>query len=379
MNSQNQQERLSKLKSSLPSSFENHDDKFPDCDLIPIDLESSSEFDEKLASEDPSDVDWPSPSSEEINLPRGPGSHPENEPSVDSLAFYLSYHFYDDYWGIYIKPEGVQYLRKVLDPFFKSFSVRPVDQIKIAKDLLYHHESYHNKIDGFATTLQIVNFTDRVYIDHFTPEYKRSFNDPYGPLEETCANSFAREAVIKTLHNVSHSGDKKAYNAAFREQVNAWFATLPRGYAEASKTPTGWDKKIKGRLLNQYSDTLRPNSKKLSLDQSVWLGTSADNSYTADLIKQRVFWFIGHNSRYLPQKKSAKYPNLKKTRFIKNLKKHFPKKIIVKSGGKHSHIAIPPRTIPYTTKRDWVEDYLIKEICDALGINENYLKRLGVI
>jgi len=370
--SEEEQKKLKNLRqdSHLQSYFEDHDHSFPDCDLIQTHIKSESIIDQVLAEEDFSDAGWPSSSGEEET--HLPGRNPEPDGSIDSLAFYLPYHFYDRYWGIYIKPEGIQYLRKEFSTFFTTFSIGVFDQIKIAKSLLYHHELYHNHIEGFASSLQAVNFIDKIYIDYFHKAYEKSLVSVDGSIEETCANSFAREKLLREefIQTINFSGDKKGLRGSLRNCINDFFSKQPKGYSRASKTKTGWDKSIRGELLSYYSATLdqRSNPYRGSNSNDIWKGTSSDQSYVPNLIKERVFYFIGSNSKYFGQK-SAKYPNLKKKNFIKKLKKNF-EFVREQPGGKHSQLVIPPKTIPYTTKRDWVEPYLIQQVCEALGITE---------
>lgn len=363
--------RLRDFREAMPANFSGHDHVF-DPDILPID----SHLDEELAQEDfqgPSDVTWPTRSQEEIGLPGAP--EPDGKGGcTDSLAFYLPYHFYESRWGIYVKPEGIQLVRAHLGAFFRSMNVPPIDQVKLCKTLLVQHELYHNKVEGVASRLELVNFLDRIYIDYFNSTYRKSFLDPDGPFEETCANTFAREALLKKkfYKDISFGGSAKAFRAELRGAINNFFSIQPRGYCEAALTKTNFAP-LEGKLLSMYTASLPSPTPHISAIDHLWEGTRISESYIDAVELGRVFTYIPPTSRHSPGVQPAKYPNLKKKVFFKNLKKFNPS-IEINPGGKHMQIVIPPNIrIPYTLKRDWVENYLMKEVCAALNVSARQL------
>lgn len=385
-----QEQRLEDLRAEFPRSFENNDEALGAWDVFHTSLDQISTFDRILAESSPSiedgsqfsDEDAPQFSDEERGVPgRLP---PENLVDTDSLAFYLPYHLYETGWGIYIKPQGIRYVQKKFARFFNAFSVPALEQVKFAKYFLYFHELYHNKTEGFSTSLQIVNFVDRIFIDYFFKEYKRQFYSKEGSLEETCANSFAREEMLSKFDKmIQHTGDKKDVKRELRLAINNFFRAQGAGYNQAADTVTDWNETA-GRLLTSYSQTLSQHKSQQSHrthsvqnTKSLWRGTNFPSSYVDGLIKNRVFYFIDSNDECSPNSFSAKYPNTKKKLFFKKLKKIFG--VHEESGGKHNHMKMPSgKTIPYTNKRDWVEDYLVQQVSEALGISEkDLMHRLG--
>lgn len=367
----NMNERLRDFREAMPANFSDHDHVF-DPDILPI----NSHLDEELADEEfqePNDVVWPQRSREEIELP-GTASPNEEGNCTDSLAFYLPYHFYKSRWGIYVKPEGIQLIRAYLATFFRRMNVPPVDQVRLSKTLLIQHELYHNKVEGVASRLELVNFLDRIYIDYFNATYRKSFLDPAGPFEETCANTFARQSLLKKefYKDINFSGPAKAFTTQLRDEINNFFSVQPRGYREAAYTKTNFAP-YEGKLLSLYTSSLPTPTPHTSAVDHLWEGTRISESYIDAVQLGRVYIYISPASKYSPGIQPAKYPNLKKKVLFKKLKKFNPS-IEIKSGGKHMQIVIPPKhRIPYTLKRDWVENYLMKEICTALKVSTREL------
>lgn len=266
-------DHIEKLRVSFPSHFQDRDPDVPDEEFLRIPTgdpdayrrrgddeqqeEQSVGTEAALSVPDPGEVieavladmpvDFPLdpiPENSEGVFRGHPGGLTNDPPhrdggstSIDRLAFYLPFHLYPNWWGIYILPEGIQRLRCELHNFFHAHGVPALDQVKIAKRLLYYHEFYHHATESFATRLEAI-LNQPCYLDGFTPLYRSTFATPRC-LEETCANSYARE---KTIARPAKLGvTKQVYRAA----IDDWFIGSPPGYAEAAGTGTQWASNIR--------------------------------------------------------------------------------------------------------------------------------------
>ena len=180
-----------------------------------------------------------------VNNP--PGGHPGSTSVIDRLAFYLPFHSFRTWWGIYLLPEGILTVRRELTPFFRANGIGGRDQVRIAKRLLYHHEYYHHAVESFGTRLEAI--TNRsVYLSVFTPRYlaTRLTSDCY---EEICANSYARERVLSGLEGIP------APKRGLRDAINQWFDGQPPGYKKAALTTGSWKRVERSRLYEDYLDS----------------------------------------------------------------------------------------------------------------------------
>jgi predicted RNA binding protein YcfA (HicA-like mRNA interferase family) len=164
--------------------------------------------------------------------------------AVELLAFYLPFHCYPDWWGIYIFPEGIQAIRRELSPFFTTHGIAPIDQVRFAKALLYHHEYYHHCIESFGTRLETI-LNQPCYLQGFCIQYRATFGTAQC-LEETCANSYAREKMVGLGFRFGLS------RSIVREALNDWFSGQPDGYAEAAQTDLHWKRDVRWALFEDY-------------------------------------------------------------------------------------------------------------------------------
>lgn len=167
---------------------------------------------------------------------------------IDRLAFYLPFHFYRDWWGIYIFPEGILRIRQELQPFFRTHGIAPNDQVRLAKQLLYHHEYYHHAVESFGTRLEAV-LNQPCYVRGFSPRYQQTAHSSLC-LEETCANSYAREKLLKN-HAALGVGRRDLAAA-----INEWFEGQPAGYREACATTGSWPRTLRPKLYEDYTQAI---------------------------------------------------------------------------------------------------------------------------
>lgn len=143
-------------------------------------------------------------------------------PPIDSLAFYLPYHYYHPvWWGIYIRVEGVVIISKEIRARDSSITFREANSA--ARLFLYYHEAFHHKTECFATRLEVT---------HRRPFFKTGFERYYQDtllksscLEEALANAAALEAVGRKIKNIIL---KKAIFDALLDIIRS----SPPGYAE---------------------------------------------------------------------------------------------------------------------------------------------------
>ncbi|MDB4781141.1 hypothetical protein OAG37_01425 [Akkermansiaceae bacterium] len=266
---------IENLRIDFPGHFKNKDLEIStDYVRIPVDepnpiyfpKDERREFDEGL---DPSEIidrelaRW-DPSEDLPSVPFGPkdreifGGHPgglqedseDRSPegtsttNIDVLAFYLPFHLFRDWWGIYITPEGILRIRKEMQPFFHQHNIHPIEQVKLAKQLLYHHEYYHHAVESFATRLEAIqNYP--CFLNGFIPQYRKTVGTS-DCLEEICANSYSREKLLKNCKALG------VPRADFVSAINDWFARQPAGYNEARLTNGSWPRKLRPQLYEDY-------------------------------------------------------------------------------------------------------------------------------
>ena len=270
-------EHISKLRREFPAHFDNKEPKINQDDYLRIptqepdptrgwsqkddngnviieeyQFEDPAESVEKALAEMPID-EFLEPLPDEMT--DAFGGHPgglRNDPNpasgsniIERLAFYLPFHIYPKWWGIYLFPEGIQVVRREFDYFFRKHNVPAQEQVRIAKSLLYHHEYYHHATESFATRLEAV-FNLPCYLNSFHTLYKSTFGT-MDCLEEACANSYSREKTVE----LSITGTDRA---EFRKAIDCWFRSAPPGYAEAAGTGVSWNKNLRSKFYENCLD-----------------------------------------------------------------------------------------------------------------------------
>jgi hypothetical protein len=198
-------ELIDKLKQDLPDCFPPAAGKpsFDDLHVWPAeDLENDSE----LFSDDSdiSDGELIETSNRIKDIfgdndpfPGSPTVDEEGKPTIETLAFYLPYHkFEDSVWGVYLIAEGVIWLRNKFYSLSRSHggSLNLIEAQSLAKSFLFYHERFHNCVESFATKMEISNRSP-FYISGVTTLYKTPYTSPNPRIyhEETFANKYAIE------------------------------------------------------------------------------------------------------------------------------------------------------------------------------------------
>lgn len=144
---------------------------------------------------------------------------PHGIDSVDSLAFYLPFHFYRG-WGIYIRERGLLEVAAELDALAtqRGTPLPPAVSLEFGYRLLWAHEFFHFRTEVACARVQQLHWP-------YTAIYPAYFGDAQGALdEEALANAFAlAHAKRKGLTQQ----DKVAKSCARR-----WMKTLGPGYRD---------------------------------------------------------------------------------------------------------------------------------------------------
>lgn len=172
--------------------------------------------------------------------------------STEALAFYRPFHKCPQTWGIYIYLHGIHAMRHEFQPWFRAERIPVADQIRIANAYLFYHELYHHKVESFALRMEAV-LNVPCYLKGFNPRYQYlaqlghvGTRDTRGNLitdwcyEESCAESWAREQVLK-MDGVRGGAATKGKSKTARKCINDHFAACPPGYCIAAKTDRDWD------------------------------------------------------------------------------------------------------------------------------------------
>jgi hypothetical protein len=105
------------------------------------------------------------------------------------LAFYLPFHYYGDFWGVYIRASGVVYLAQVLEE--RTPRACLVDSLSASWRILNDHEQFHFVVEAGASLLEL-NDIHSIYRKHTEDATAR------GKEEALCnAHSFRKGAVGK--------------------------------------------------------------------------------------------------------------------------------------------------------------------------------------
>jgi hypothetical protein len=112
---------------------------------------------------------------------------PGNPVTIDTLAYYLPYHFYSSRWGIYLKASGILHVASLLKDAL--FSVGDEDVLQLAQRILFEHEFFHFIAETACARAEVVAKM-RLY-DVYYPH-------PFGaPHEEALANAYSfRKALV---------------------------------------------------------------------------------------------------------------------------------------------------------------------------------------
>lgn len=147
------------------------------------------------------------------------GRHGE-QTTIDTLAYYLPYHFYSSKWGIYLRASGILYLASLL----KEGPLAPGDSelLQLSRQILFEHEFFHFAAETGCSRGEVVAKR---------PLYEPYYPHPFGaPHEEALANAHAfrsamrkRTPRLKTLVETWMSGQGLGYRDYHRWLSGARF------------------------------------------------------------------------------------------------------------------------------------------------------------
>ncbi|MDA7886613.1 hypothetical protein N9B10_06985 [Pirellulales bacterium] len=119
----------------------------------------------------------------------------------EQLAFYLPFHYFGaSSFGIYITIEGVALLANTLHKYAEGY-LDSLSAVHAARMFLYYHESYHHKVECFATRLEL-SHRQPFYINGFEQYYRKGLGTDHC-LEEALANARALKQTLKQFGRVT--------------------------------------------------------------------------------------------------------------------------------------------------------------------------------
>lgn len=178
---------------------------------LPTDATARAPIPDWLAGagdEDTIPVEVDDPIRVEGPVPRGP-TPAANGTTVETLAFYVPFHFYRTKWGIYIRAGGVWSLARRLALPKK---LPDLNILRAAYHLLLEHERFHFCAEYAASRIEVV-----------TPQacYSSYFKDKDASLhEEAVANAHALRALTRRA------------SAKLVKTASAWMTAQPQGYRD---------------------------------------------------------------------------------------------------------------------------------------------------
>jgi len=147
-----------------------------------------------------------------------------HQPPPDRLAFYLPFHLYPTWWGIYLTLDGVLHLTRLLHRLAGDALSRP-EALVTSRLFLYHHAAYHHRIELFAAHLEAAHNTP-VYVVGFLAAY-RAEHDSDQSLEEALATAHAVAQVCAALDPTP------AWREAGEAALTQYIAAAPPAYRQA--------------------------------------------------------------------------------------------------------------------------------------------------
>ena len=125
---------------------------------------------------------------------------PTHHPTVDAMAFYLPFHRFPNWWGIYLVHEWVTWFADYIYHRSRS-SVNARDCYSAARMYLYYHEHYHHRVESFATRLEITH-RRALYTKSFHSLYQASLGTS-SSTEESLAEANAYLQTMKQFNKAS--------------------------------------------------------------------------------------------------------------------------------------------------------------------------------
>jgi hypothetical protein len=130
--------------------------------------------------------------------------------TIDTLAYYLPFHFYQRRWGIYLKASGIVHLAVAL----KAAPLTSADNslVELSRKILFEHEFFHFATEIACSRAEVVakkSLYDAYFLHSYAP-----------PHEEALANAHAYQKAL--TRQVS----------ALKSAVAAWMRSQPKGYRD---------------------------------------------------------------------------------------------------------------------------------------------------
>ncbi|MDA7513597.1 hypothetical protein N8505_03155 [Akkermansiaceae bacterium] len=205
-------------------------------------------------------------------------------PPPDANAFYLPFHYYPRWWGIYLFPDGVLRVAHEVARH-DSYSLQWPYYWLSARFFLYAHEFYHHRIESLASRLEV---------SHRAAAYRTGFQAFYDLhkgtdawLEEGLANAYALQRIKKCFSKMPTIRDQLLNS--YRHYIQAGQAGYRRG----------WDwhypkefKAHESKLAEESLTTSFPVLPKLS--PQIW-ETGSFMTRGFGTIKSRIHYLIPRN------------------------------------------------------------------------------------
>lgn len=217
------------------------------------------------------------PTGEEIEIFGGhPGGVVEG---MVTNAFYLPFHMYWRYWGIYIYPDGIRRKNRELKKWYQRHGHQfpaCLNHWEFGLTYLINHEVYHHRCESFGTRLETI--TTYPWYLAFSDRYKQVVmtDDCY---EEACANCNARETTVKDYGKLFPKDKGRKMKNLLRRAINEKVSSDLPGYKLSREHGADWELTARPGLFEDYLDhpdqsNPRPTTRGLLVGearQAAWL------------------------------------------------------------------------------------------------------------
>lgn len=215
-------------------------------------------------------------------------NYPDKKLYLDSfqlelVAYYKSYHFYRDNYGIYFNIGNFcRYLLQIYKHFSKKLNIDFITLKNICFEKIFQHEIFHYLVELYLTNNEVISGRKNLYVKYYYDIYKKYFLTDRC-LEEALANYFVKKYFIRL-------GKNRYINI-----LNEIFMLQAPGYSLAALI----DDKNEDRVYDALQNQLFYNKNYCLLDPNFslkrFINQNINSNYDISIIQ-----FIIENQVYVP-------------------------------------------------------------------------------
>ena len=267
-------------------------------------------------------------------------------PVTELVGFYLPWHrFKPQVWGVYLISENIE---KLALSFYKTSAKKlPIKECNLlAAAFVFHHEAYHNKVESFATRLEIAERQRALYLGSTDTLYKSGGFNYNGDNfhEESLANAYAYNRC-RGIFKKYPKHQKRILTQLGLHCLFKCILSSPKHYREAIQLiqtppqfyfprPSGFQKYRLSDVTECFQDEILTYNTIIPKAMQLW--RAAPNLLSATLRRNANFSYIVRKGSPLASRAKLAVHYLKRSAFQKQLEQKLGVTIF-KAGGKNKH------------------------------------------